>query len=72
MPTKSDSRKPRTKVKNISSKSKNLGQAEQKRVKGGARYIEQDNIFKSKANAAGTRADANLVDDESLARAQDA
>jgi len=72
MPTKSDSRKPRTKIKNISSKSKTLGQAEQKRVKGKARYIEQDNIFKTQANAADSRADANLVDDESLARAQDA
>ena len=72
MPTKSDSRKPRTKVKSNPSKSKNLSQSEQKRVKGGARYIEQDNIYKSKAGAADSRADASLVDDESLARAQDA
>ena len=72
MPTKSDSRKPRTKVKNISSKSKNLSQSEHKRVKGGARYIEQDNLDKSKADAADSRADASLVDEESLARAQDA
>ena len=70
MPTKST--KARTKVKSIPSKSKNLSQSEQKRVKGGARYIEQDNLYKSKADAAGTRADANLVDEESLARAQDA
>ena len=72
MPTKSDSRKPRTKAKNIPSTSKNLSQSDQKKVKGGARYIEQDNLYKSRAGAADTRADASLVDDESLARAQDA
>ena len=68
MPTKSDSRKPRTKVKNSPSKAKNLSRSEQKRVKGGARYIEQENIYKSSVSS---RADASLVDDESLARAQD-
>jgi hypothetical protein len=71
MPAKSETRKPRTKIKNIHSKAKDLGQSDQKRVKGGARYIEQDNLYKSRADAAGSMADASLVDAESLARSQD-
>ena len=66
MPTKSEPRKPRTKVKNIPGKTKELSQSEQKRVKGGLLpYIEQDNLYKSRSKAV-------LADDASLARGQKA
>jgi len=61
---KSEHGKPRTKVKNIPSKTKGLNQRQQKKVKGGLLpYIEQDNLHKS-------RAKASLADEESLAYVQ--
>lgn len=70
MPTKkSETRKPRTKVKNIPSRPKELSQREQKRVKGGLLpypllpYIEQDNLYKPKRKA-------SLADEVSLAEVQ--